>query len=795
MHDAGLRPLRIQIVEDEPIVALDLRSGLEQLGYEVVGIAANEPEALSLADRQQPDLVLMDIHLDQGSDGIVAARRLRERRSVPIVFLTAYGEPETLKRAAQAAPYGYLLKPFELRELNATVRMAIARREEERKTEDAERRLRLALESGRLAVMELEPPSLLRWSGHEQVPELSHLADAASLGELQGGLDERGQQALHDLVQLGQPMDLVCAWEGGGLQRWLEFHARHFEHEGLIIGMVRDVSERVQHETRLRQAAVAFETTDEAILFLDAQQCVLSCNTAFCLLTGWDESEVKGMNPEQFLFARRHGDRPGPAEHGHWQGEVICRRRDGSSFPALEHFATVMDDQGRPGHHVLSFADISEIRNAQRELQHQALHDPLTGLGNRLALQQHLQVGALPGLALLFIDLDGFKGINDTLGHDRGDDLLKLVALRLKALLRQNDEALRLGGDEFVVLARDVKQAEDALFLAQKLIGAIAQPFALDGQQVYMTASVGVALHGLHAESAQGLMKAADAAMYRAKSRGRNRAAMFEAEMADLVSEQLQLEQGLRQALECGQLRLVWQPQVDLGSRALRGAEVLLRWRHPLLGEVSPTRFIPVAEDSGLISEIGAWVLDRACEQAAAWRRAGLGLARVAVNFSVRQFERDDVPALVAQALHRHGLPPSTLELELTESLFADGPEMRHALERLRGLGVGLALDDFGTGFSSLAQLARLSIDRLKIDRSFVNALGQPSQGQAVAVAIVRLAQSLGLELTAEGVETEQQREILLSMGAMDAQGWLFYRALETDMMQALLVERRNAAL
>ena len=205
MHDAGLRPLRIQIVEDEPIVALDLRSGLEQLGYEVVGIAANEPEALSLADRQQPDLVLMDIHLDQGSDGIVAARRLRERRSVPIVFLTAYGEPETLKRAAQAAPYGYLLKPFELRELNATVRMAIARREEERKTEEAERRLRLALESGRLAVMELEPPSLLRWSGHEQVPELSHLADAASLGELQGGLDERGQQALHDLVQLGQP--------------------------------------------------------------------------------------------------------------------------------------------------------------------------------------------------------------------------------------------------------------------------------------------------------------------------------------------------------------------------------------------------------------------------------------------------------------------------------------------------------------------------------------------------------------------------------------------------------------
>ncbi len=832
------RRWRIQIVEDERIVALDLRSGLEQLGYEVVGIASTEPEALRLASRTVPDLVLMDIHLDRGSDGISAARLLREQLAVPVVFLSAYGEPETLRRAAEAAPYGYLLKPFELRELNATVRMAMVRRAEERKTEAAERRLRLALESARLAVLELSPgttasttttpaalpdasprqdhepppPGLaLRWTGHDAVPELAALTRSTALAALREGLDGRGQQALDALLQVGTPMDVTCCWRGPDEPsgRWLEIHARHFEGEGVVMGMVRDVSERVEHENRLRQAAVAFNATEEAILFLDADQRVLGCNSAFAHLTGWSEPDVLGHRPEEFLFCRRHGDWPvDPSPHA-GQGEVTCRRRDGTSFPALRHFAAVLDDEGRASHHVLSFADISEIRQAQHELRHQALHDALTGLGNRLMLQQVLQDWAAQPLALLFMDLDGFKTINDTLGHDAGDDLLRQIACRLSTQLRHDDVAVRLGGDEFVLLLPQVAQEDAALAIARKLIAAVSHPVRLElpslpagAHSVVVTASVGVALCPGHVDSPPLLLRAADAAMYQAKARGRSRAVAFESSMADVASHRLQMEQGLRSALAQREFALAWQPIVDLREGRLVGAEVLLRWRHPTLGDVPPGRFIPVAEEMGLITAIGAWVLDEAVAQAAAWRRAGLPALRVAVNVSVRQFEQDDVPALVAASLRRHGLPPDCLELELTESLIAQAVTTGAALQQLRGLGVRLALDDFGTGFSSLAQLTALPMDRLKIDRSFLQALmpAGPDQlpgptddpaasgsAQAVVRSIVALARGLRLGITAEGVETVAQRDWLLSLGDMDAQGWLFHRPLPAAQMAALL--------
>lgn len=802
------RTVRIQIVEDERIVALDLRAGLEQLGYEVVGIAANEPDALKMARHAEPDLVLMDIHLDRGSDGISAARQLRELLQVPVIFLSAYGEPETLQRAAEAAPYGYLLKPFELRELNATVRMAMVRRAVERQTEEAERRLRLALESARLAVLELhaEPSGhRLRWVGQESVPELRSLTQSETLAQLTRGLEPRGQAALQTLLQLGTPIDLTCAWQPEDAPgRWLEIHARHFEPEGLVIGMVRDVSERVERENRLRQASVAFDATDEAILFLDGEQRVLSCNSAFAQLTGWSMQDVIGHQPDEFLFARRQGDAVKEPGARQWHGEVTCRRRDGSCFPALQHFAAVMDDQGHASHHVLSFADISEIRQAQHALHHQALHDALTGLGNRVLLQQALQASEGP-VALFFMDLDGFKTINDTLGHDAGDDLLKQVASRIRGLLRKDDVAVRLGGDEFVVLLRRMDQEEVALQVAQKLLSAVARPVLLETgggvgpasegapgpqqQTVLVTASIGVALHPAHVDSPHTLLRAADAAMYQAKARGRCRAVLFESAMADVASHRLKLEQGLRVALEQQAFRLAWQPVVDLRSGRLVGAEVLLRWTHPELGEVPPARFIPVAEDTGLIVPIGAWVLDQAVAQAAAWRAQGLAELRVAVNVSVRQFDQDDMPARVARILERHRFPAALLELELTESLIAQEVSTELALRRLRELGVRLALDDFGTGFSSLAQLTALPMDRLKIDRSFIQGQAQQGSSQAVVRSIVALASGLNLDITAEGVETLDQQQWLLSLADMQAQGYLFHKPMAPEALAHLLQE------
>jgi diguanylate cyclase (GGDEF)-like protein/PAS domain S-box-containing protein len=797
MLDTVERPLRVQIVEDERIVALDLRSGLEQLGFDVVGIAANESDALRLAETALPDLVLMDIHLDQGSDGINAARQIRERLAVPVIFLTAYGEPETLKRAAGAAPYGYLLKPFELRELNATVCMAMARRHEELKTEKAERRLLLALESARLAVLELEgPEGSLRWSGQGLGGELAPLGHALSLAELRERLDAPACLALDELLQHGRPMDLTCRWQrGAGAPRWMEIHARRFESERLVMGMLRDVTDRVESETRLRQALVVFDATDEAILFLDADCRVLSCNPAFSTMTGWQEAEVLGRLPASFLYARRPGERQdGPARQ-HRQGEFTCLRRDGSSFPALEHLCAVLDERGQASHHVLSFSDISEIRDTQFKLQHLALHDPLTGLGNRLHLQEALlahgaSAAGGASLGLLFIDLDGFKIINDTLGHECGDELLKVLAKRLQGLLRREDTAIRLGGDEFVVLMSGPARAADALALAQKLLDAIAKPVPLDPQVVCVTASAGVALWPEHVGSPQALLKAADAAMYEAKARGRNRATLYEHSQAEEASEQLRIEQGLRQALERRELSVHWQPVVALRSGRILGAEALLRWQHPLLGAVGPNRFIPVAEATGLIVPIGAWVLDQACAQAAAWGRLSPGF-RVAVNVSVRQFEQDDVVGLVRAGLQRHALDPSCLEIEVTESLFANTLALRHVLDELRDLGVGIALDDFGTGYSSLGQLKTLPLDRLKIDRSFVADLALDSDSHAIVQTIVTLAHCLKLALTAEGVENEAQRELLLALGTDDAQGWLFHRAMPAEQLQQLLLSQQ----
>ncbi|HEX2010822.1 MAG TPA: EAL domain-containing protein, partial [Roseateles sp.] len=557
--------------------------------------------------------------------------------------------------------------------------------------------------------------------------------------------------------------------------------------EGLVMGMVRDITDKMEGEARLRQALVVFNATDEAILFLDANERVLSANPAFTQLTGWSESEVRGRRPLSFLYARRQGDRQQrPLQDGRRQGEVTCRRRDGHTFPALEHLCRVLDAEGRASHHVLSFSDISEIRDTQFKLQHLALHDALTGLGNRLQLQERLHAQSDERLALLFLDLDGFKTINDTLGHDRGDELLKVLARRLRAQLRREDLAVRLGGDEFVVLLREPGQVLDVQRLASKLLEALAAPVQLAGQQVLVTASIGLALYPEHVNDPEQLLKAADAAMYVAKARGRNRYAVYELAQSELAGEQLRIEQALRQALRRRQLSLQWQPVVDMESGAMLGAEALLRWQHPELGRVSPARFIPVAEALGLIVPIGAWVLDQACAQAAAWTRQCPAF-HLAVNVSVRQFEQDDIPGRVRTALARHGLAPQCLEIEVTESLFGNAQALRPMLDELRAMGVRISLDDFGTGYSSLGQLKTLPLDRLKIDRSFVSELDSGGPGLAIVQTIVTLARSLGLALTAEGVETEAQRHILLGLGARSAQGWLFHPAMPAPALEVLL--------
>ncbi len=795
MSTSGERAeVRIQIVEDERIVALDLKQDLESMGYRVCGVAASESHALELARREAPDLVLMDINLGAGGDGTRAAKRLMDEYRVPVVYLTAYAEPETLNRAGLTAPYGYLLKPFELRELNATIHMALARREVERQAERAELRYRLALDAGQLGVLEFSASgNELELHGHSALLfEQAGPPPALTREAFMARLDAVSQARLGTLrSQPGQDLHALARWQlGPQRQLWLEIHARHFAQEARIIGVFRDVSGQVDSEAQLRQAAVVFESAADAIVILDVDGRLRAVNPAFCSLTGWAAEEVLGTRLTDILHTQRQTDLLLHEPHNRAEprhGEVLCKRRDGSQFPAWEHVAPVFSDDGRLSHQVLSFTDISALRRAETQIQHLAFHDALTGLGNRhhmgYCLKQFIGASdAKPeggGFALCFLDLDGFKTINDTLGHHRGDELLVAIAQRLCACLRRSDVAIRLGGDEFVILLSQLVQRDALLALADKLLAAIREPVQLEGvEPVSVSASLGLALFPEHASTADELVKAADTAMYAAKSAGRNRCEIYDSHLAARAVERLQIEQGLRRARVGEQLQLHWQPIVELASGRVLGAEALLRWQHPEYGAISPERFIPIAEESGLIEDIGRAVLQEACRQGRAWLDAGLHLERIAVNVSARQLQREGFVNAVRQALLQHAFPAERLELELTESALQTVDSGQRLLGELRRLGVKLAIDDFGTGFSSLSMLKYFPLDRLKIDRSFIRDLETDANDQAITRAIVALARALGLALTAEGVESAAQRQALQALGVEEAQGWLFSKAV-----------------
>ncbi|MBB4844568.1 diguanylate cyclase (GGDEF)-like protein/PAS domain S-box-containing protein [Paucibacter oligotrophus] len=795
------KPLRVQIVEDERIVALDIKFNLQQLGFVVTGMANSESEALAQVRRERPDVVLMDINLGRGGDGIQAAHQLKQEFGLPVIFLTAYAEPETLERAGLSAPYGYLLKPFELRELNATLRMALARREVEQKTERLEQRFRLALDAASLGVLEFHRNTdTLELDGH-----IAHLMRGSPLGfkfsrqEFLARLVEPAvRERLGSLLQPGGVVHTLALWQRDDDELiWLEIHASHFADEDKVIGVFRDVSAQVHNEERLQQAAVVFESAAEAIMILDAAYRVRAANPAFSALTGWSQAEVQGRHPDEFLHAKRSSDRVAARESlaagaagTPWQGDVYCQRRDGGIFPAWEHVAPVLGKEQQVSHYVLSFSDTSALRDAEMKIHHLAFHDALTGLGNRHHLNHCLREcmnrgpggGAPESFALVFIDLDGFKTINDTLGHAAGDLLLIEIAARLSRQLRSSDVPIRLGGDEFVLLLHAIQRPDDLAGVADKLLGAVRQPVDVGmGEAVQVSASMGIALFPDHAASVDDLIKAADSAMYAAKAAGRDRYAFYSAALSARAVERLQIEQGLRRALAAQELRLHWQPLVSMRDGRLRAAEALLRWTHAEHGPIAPERFIPVAEESGLIDAIGDWVLQQACGQAARWLQAGCHFERVAVNVSPRQLQHEGFAQRVDAALRQARLAPEKLELELTESCLQNGDSVLRALHGLRALGVQLALDDFGTGFSSLSMLKMLPINRLKIDRSFVRDLARDPNDLAIARAIAALAGTMDLAVTAEGVESAEQRELLLAMGVQEAQGWLYSPAVSAQ--------------
>jgi len=572
----------------------------------------------------------------------------------------------------------------------------------------------------------------------------------------------------------------------------------------VLIGYVQDITARREVEDNLRLSAQVFDSSLNPIVIIDVRGTIQQVNRAFTQTTGYAATEVLGQSVR--LLQSRQVDAAFYdyiwqviETEGVWEGEILCRRRSGEDFPIWQSVSSVRDALGRTTHYISTFNDITEQKLSADYIYQLAHYDLLTGLPNRVlfsercrhAIERAKRNGQIT--LLLYLDLDRFKQINDSLGHPVGDELLEEVAERLKSQLREEDTVARLGGDEFVIVVEQLTEERDAERVASKILEALRQPFQLKQHELVVSASIGISLSPMDGTDVATLIKHADLAMYRAKKKGRDNFQFFSLELSRESLEYHLLESDLRHAAERGELLLYYQPQYHLASGRLVGAEALIRWQHPTKGLMPPGKFIPIAEESGLILPIGEWVLDTACRQAQQWRDQGLGLERISVNLSGQQLQRGNMVGLVRRVLDETGLPPACLELEILETYIMRQVEHDvHVLEQLRDLGIHLAIDDFGTGQSSLGYLKRLPVKRLKIDRSFVMDIPGDADDVAIARAIVALSKSLQLTVIAEGVENAQQAEFLTALGCDEAQGYFYDPPLDTLRFERLLTARKK---
>jgi diguanylate cyclase (GGDEF)-like protein/PAS domain S-box-containing protein len=538
-----------------------------------------------------------------------------------------------------------------------------------------------------------------------------------------------------------------------------------------------------------------FESTIEGIMVTDPSGKIFSVNAAFTKITGFSALEAIGQTP-RILRSNRHPDDffreiwEALTVKGMWQGELWNQRKSGDVYPQWTAISAIKDNDGTVKAYVAAFNDISELKRAQDKVEHQALHDPLTGLPNRALFNDRLDwalKSAARGskqIALLYLDLDRFKNINDSLGHTIGDHLLRDVADRLTARIRSSDTVARLGGDEFVILLEAVRQPTEVASAAKRVLGAFHEPFAIEGHEFFITASLGISVFPGDGEGSMELIRSADLAMYHAKKLGGDGFQFFSREMHDHVIHRVRLENHLRRALDLRQLRICYQPLVEASTGDVFGAEALLRWDHPELGSVPPSEFIPLAEETGLIIPVGAWVLERACQQTKAWQDGGIKDVYASVNVSANQLTDNSFLDHVRRVIADNEISGEALTLEITENtLMKASHQAIHMLRNLKDVGIQIAIDDFGTGYSSLSYLKRFPIDTLKIDRSFIVDLPGHKESIAITRSIIALAKNLSLHVLAEGVETRAQLEFLAAAGCDKIQGYYFSRPVAAEQM------------
>jgi len=569
-----------------------------------------------------------------------------------------------------------------------------------------------------------------------------------------------------------------------------------------IVATCEDISERKSSEEALRLRQRVIESSSNGIMITDTSgpgNPIIYVNPAFGRITGYDAQDTLGRSmhfllgedQEQVEFMEIHA-----ALHEQREGNAVLRnyRKDGSLFWNDLSVSPVLDEAGSVAHFVWVINDVTEREQHEELLEYQANHDALTGLPNRNLLADRITQSLANAhrydmpVAVLFIDLDNFKFVNDSLGHALGDRMLIIQADRLHKSIRSGDTVARYGGDEFVVVVSNLEKIEDAALVAQHIQELVSRPFTIDGHEFGITCSIGISLYPKDGHDVDSLLKNADAAMYRAKEQSRNSFQFYTSEMNDRVVERMVIERHLRHALELGQLEMHYQPQVELTNGRIIGVEALLRWHSPNLGTVSPSRFIPLAEETGLIVPIGEWVLKTCCEQNKAWQDAGLTPLTISVNISARQLQKKDLSGDIAAILRESGLKPRFLELEIVESMVMKDVESAMVImTELKSLGIQLAMDDFGTGYSSLSYLKRFPFDRLKIDLSFVRDILSDPESASIARTIIAMAHNLNLRAIAEGVETKEQLEYLRLHGCDEIQGYYVSHPVNAQEFEALL--------
>ncbi len=570
----------------------------------------------------------------------------------------------------------------------------------------------------------------------------------------------------------------------------------------MVTTLTGEIAERRKAEQGLRLSAKVFDSNSEAIMVTDVNRSIVMVNPAFTVITGYTAEEVLGKNPRMFNSGRHNPDYyrdfyESLESRDVWRGEIWNKRKNGEVFPEWVTVSVLRDESGVITHYVAVYLDITDRKKEEERIQYLANYDVLTALPNRYLLGDRLEQGISHAqrhkakLAVMFIDLDHFKNINDSLGHDVGDALLKMVAERLKLCLRRSDTIARQGGDEFVAILGDLNSEDEASYVAEKMIESLGAKFTVGEYQLSVTPSIGVSVYPDDGETTMQLLRNADLAMYRAKESGRNRLEYYEAGMNVKAIQRLRLENDLREAIARGQLALYYQPKVSVVGNKVVGMEALLRWQHPQLGFVSPALFIPVAEESGLINQIGDWVLHQAALQQRIWLSQGYDIVPVAVNLSARQFGQKDMVEKIQSIVRDVGIPNHYIELELTESMLMDiGVESLKVMDQLNSAGFDLSLDDFGTGYSSLSRLKLLPVKSLKIDQSFVRDIDTDENDEAIVNATAVLAHAMGMKVIAEGVETQEQLQFIRDLQCEEYQGYLFSRPVPEEIAVTFLTRK-----